>query len=731
MHTRPRATRPVVIGLVLVAIGASSFVTASSALAQSNGSGSATAAVRPVKETHFGREIVDPYRWMEEVKAPETTAWLIAQDSQSRRFLHALPGRDALLARITTLTNGTATVNGVRQWGDWIYYMKQLPGEDVAKLYVREGAGGAERLLVNPELGVAKGTHVSIDYSYPSFDGSLVAYGSSPGGSENSEIRIVEAATGRVLPDRIERANFGGIAWRPDGKSFFYVQLPKLAADAAATERYRNVRTYLHTLGSDPQRDPVLLGPGIASHLPMGVDEAAFISTFPGNDNAFAVMTNGVRNELGLYVAPLSSALDSTTAWRRVVSVADSVTSLDVHGDALYLLTHRGAPRYRLIRTSIANPNVAAATVVVPAGEAVLQSVWATKDAVYVTELDGGIGRLRRVAFDGTGGERIPLPTDGTITLMSGNATHEGPVFGLTSWTVSPTIYRYDPASRRVRDMKLRQPYPADYSGIVAEEVKVRSADGTMIPLSIIHRRDLALDGSHPTLLDGYGAYGYSYDPNFSPGLLAWLEKGGVFAVAHVRGGGEYGEEWHAAGKGATKPNTWRDFIAAGEYLVSHRYTSPRHLAGTGTSAGGILIGRAITERPDLFGAAVIRVGDSDALRSETMDSGPANIPEFGTVADSAGFLALHAMDAYQHVKEGTPYPAVLLTTGMNDPRVAPWQAAKMAARLQAATTSGRPILLRVERDAGHGMGSTRTQRNEETADTYAFLFSMLRGMQP
>jgi prolyl oligopeptidase len=269
-------------------------------------------------------------------------------------------------------------------------------------------------------------------------------------------------------------------------------------------------------------------------------------------------------------------------------------------------------------------------------------------------------------------------------------------------------------------------PSPVDFSQIESEEVKCKSADGTMVPLSIIHKRGMALDGSHPTWLSGYGAYGITYDPSFQPTWLAFLEKGGIYAVAHVRGGGEYGEDWHQGGQKLTKQHTIDDFLAGAEYLVEHKYTSAAHLAGEGTSAGGITIGGAITQRPDLFGAALIRVGDSDSLRSETMASGPANIPEFGTVKDADGFKALYAMDAYQHVKADTRYPAVLLSTGVNDPRVAPWQAAKMTARLQASSSSDKPILLRVDYDAGHGIGSTKSQRDSERADDVAFLLWQL-----
>jgi prolyl oligopeptidase len=317
--------------------------------------------------------------------------------------------------------------------------------------------------------------------------------------------------------------------------------------------------------------------------------------------------------------------------------------------------------------------------------------------------------------------ESIKLPFEGAIQSLVTNPTEAGAWLELVGWTKPPLWYSVN-AKSTIEDTRIVPPSPVDFSQIVSEEVKAKSADGTMVPLSIVHKRGIMMDGSNPTLLDGYGAYGITLDPAFRPTLLAFFERGGIYAVAHVRGGGEYGEDWHNAGRLMTKQHTIDDFIACAQYLIAQMYTSPARLAGQGTSAGGITIGGAITQRPDLFAAALIRVGDSDALRSELMASGPANIPEFGTVKQLDGFRALYAMDAYQHVKPNA-YPAVLLTTGANDPRVAPWQAAKMTARLQASTNSGKPVLLRVDYDAGHGMGSTKSQRDSELADELAFLF--------
>jgi prolyl oligopeptidase len=322
----------------------------------------------------------------------------------------------------------------------------------------------------------------------------------------------------------------------------------------------------------------------------------------------------------------------------------------------------------------------------------------------------------------------LKLPYEGSAYIAFTDQEHDGLLFDLLSWTRSSANFEYNPKLSSAANTGLVPPIPVDMSSIEVSNVKVKSFDGTMIPMVILYKKGLKRDGSNPTLLNGYGAYGITNtEPFFYPQLLAWLERGGVFALAGVRGGGEYGEEWHLAGKGSTKPNTWKDFIAAAEFLVQEKYTSPSHLAGEGGSAGGILIGNAIATRPDLFAAAIDQVGVNNAIRAETTSNGVPNIPEFGSTKTEGGFKALLEMDAYNKVKPSTKYPAVMLTTGINDPRVEPWMSAKMAARLQAATSSGKPILLRVDYDAGHGIGSTRKQRNEELADVYAFLFEQLK----
>ena len=539
-------------------------------------------------------------------------------------------------------------------------------------------------------------------------------------------MHVIESATGKVLSDTIDRAQFGQPNWLPDG-SFFYTRTQKLPPDAPPTAKYQKLRSYHHVLGADPDKEAAVFGYQVSPDVKVTEDDFPVVAFSPGAPKyLLGLIIHGVKREVDLYATAVGNKVDANTPWVKVADESDAVITMDLHGDNIYLLSHKDASRFKVLRTSLSHPDIAHAKVLVPASDVVVVGLAAAKDALYVQDLDGGIGRLRRVSYDDDSIQPVKLPFDGAIQSLVTDSIEPGAWLELTSWTKSPLWYALDAKTSNLTDTGLVAPSPVDYSQIESEEVKMPSADGTMVPLSIVHQRGIALDGSHPTWLEGYGAYGITIDPSFRPTLLAFFERGGVFAVAHVRGGGEYGEDWHVGGQKLTKQHTIDDMLAGAKYLIDHKYTSPAHLAGEGTSAGGVTIGGAITQRPDLFGAALIRVGDSDSLRSELMASGPANIPEFGTVKEADGFKALSAMDAYQHVKPNTPYPAVLLTTGANDPRVAPWQAGKMAARLQADTSSGKPVLLRVDYDAGHGLGSTKSQRDDETADELAFLFWQL-----
>ncbi len=411
-----------------------------------------------------------------------------------------------------------------------------------------------------------------------------------------------------------------------------------------------------------------------------------------------------------------------------MASAEDAVTGFAITGNTLntlYLLTHHNAPRYQVIAVplDVANPpHLARATVVVPQSDAVLEDLRVAGEYLLVREMKAGIGGLRRVPLAGGAPEPVSLPDTGAILDWAGEPGSGVVYLATTAWTTAPRILRYDTARNAASDTGWLPSSAVDFGEIEAHEVEATAPDGERIPLSIIHRKGLARDGSHPTLLIGYGSYGISLPPFYMPQMLAWYERGGVMAVAHIRGGGEKGDEWHQAGRLLNKENTIQDFIACAEYLIDQGYTRPALLAGEGTSGGGIPSGGALVRRPDLFAAMVMRVAVTNALRFELTDNGPPNVMEFGGATTEDGFNGLLIIDSYLRVRDGMAYPAVLLTSGANDPRVVVWMAMKMAARLQAATSSGKPILLRLEEQAGHGMGSTRQQEDAELADKLAFL---------
>jgi len=721
-----RGPLALLVGLASLAFVLSAFRGASvRAAADAAPNAPPSAPVRSVTDEYFGTKVVDPYRYMENLKDPQVEAWFKAQNDYTRAVLARIPGRDALLAKIKQLDESApARVSDARRLPSGRYfYQKRLASEDVPKVYMRDGLAGEEKLLVDPTtFAKSGGPHYSINYYAPSFDGQYVAFGVSPAGSEDAVLRVVEVATGKETGDVIDRAQFGNPSWLPDGRSFVYNRLQKLGPDAAPTDRYLKSRAYLHVLGRDPDKDTVVFGYEVSPAVAVKPEDIPFAVTAPGTSYAGAVIAHGVQNEITFYVAPLASLDKPAIPWKRACDVEDDITGFDVHGDDLYLQSHKDASRFKVLRTKISDPSVAKAQVIVPASEAVIRNIAAAQDALYVQELDGGIGRLVRVPY-GEQPEQVALPFEGTVSLAATDQRVPGTLLEMTSWTKANEIYAYDPQSKKISDTKLQPLGPYDDSkNLESVEVKAKSYDGTMVPLSITYKKGLKLDGSNPTLLRGYGAYGITEDPRFDPKYLAWYDVGGVSAVAHIRGGGEYGEDWHLAGKGLTKQNTWKDFIACAQYLIDHKYTDSAHLGGWGGSAGGITIGRSITVRPDLFAAVIDAVPASDMMRAEFTPNGPPNIPEFGTVKTEEGFKGLYAMSSYHHVKDGTPYPAVMVTTGFNDPRVISWEPGKMAARLQAATSSGKPVLLRVDYEAGHGFGSTKTQRQEELADEWSFL---------
>ena len=693
----------------------------------------AAAPAREIRDAYFGATVVDPYRWMEAPASRELATWLSAEAAHARRALDALPDRAPLLARIQELDHAGSRAWDAEAWGGKYFYLVAEPGKEARCLYVRAGIGGPERLLVDPDPGRG-GAEAAIESFTPSIDGRLVAYVTTAG-----VLRVVETGTGHALVDTLDRVQPGGVAWLPDGRSFFYTRLLKPAASARI--RPTGGRVHVHRLGLGPERDAAVFGAGVTPDIPLDDAAVSFGVAPPGSRYVFAATHHGVQAALSLYIAPRSALAGKDTPWRKITdAAADAVTAFDVRGDDLFLLSHSGAPRGKVLRVSLSHPNLARATTLIAEGTRVIDAIGAARDGLFVRATENGASQLLRISWKGKGArpvETVPLPSEGTVSMLYTQPLADGALFQLDGWTTSPRWYAWDPAAGLTRDTGIVPPSLVDFSAIAAIRVTATSADGTAIPLSILHRKDLARDGAHPAWLDGYGAFGVPIEAGFSPERLAWLERGGVFAVCHARGGGEGGDAWHDAATLDHKARTADDLLACADALVRERFTSRARLGVVAWGAGAIPAMAAITLRPELFGAALLLDGLTNPLRLEAMDSGALAIPELGSIATEAGFHALLAMDTYQGVTPKTRYPAMLLTTALADPRsdlahatlttslrVEPWQPAKLAARLRAATSSAQPILLRT----GDISAPPRAQREAELADFMAFFFAHLGG---
>jgi len=700
------------------------------------------APVKPVTDTYFGTKVVDNYRWMEDLKSPEVHNWMIGQAAYTKDYLAKLPGRDALDERIKSLDNASTRVGGVELCGSRFFYMKLTPADQTPKLYARDGLNGAERLLADAQtLGEAtakligtkrvapsergEAKRYTISEFYPSDDGKYVAVEVAAGGSEEGVVRILDAATGKTLPDWIDRVWGASVSWDESDQFFYYTRLQKLGPGTTPNDKELDEAAYIHHLGASSDKDAPVFGRKYTANIKMVPTDSCYVGVVPGSPYALGIVAHGVRNEATMAISPTDALAAGKPQWTQIIDVDDDVTDCAIFGHDIWLMSHKDASKFKILHMSLDHPDIAKADVTIPPSDLVLKGLSAAKDGLYVQATQGGISHVLRVPYGDNAAKELPLPFAGSVEGFSCSPLHDGAYLRLAGWTEAPQWYAYDPMANTLANTNLEPLNPTDFSGITSVEVTAPGADGTPVPLSIIYKKDLKLDGSNPCLMEGYGSYGISIDPSFDATRLALLEKGIVIAWAHVRGGGENGEDWHNAGKMATKQNTISDFIACAQYLIDKGYTSKGKLALRGTSAGGITIGGALTQRPDLFALAIINVGEVDALRSEAGPNGAVNTPEFGSVKDADGFKYLQAMDAYQHVKDGTAYPTVLLITGANDPRVDPWQLFKMTARLQAATSSKNPILLRVDADAGHGIGSTKAQRDLITADQAALLLEI------
>lgn len=671
-----------------------------------------------VVDTAFGLSAPDPYRWMEGDPNPETAEFLAAQGAYAKQRLAALPERDALYARIRELGLGATGMAPPQLAGGRAFFLAIDANEQRPKLVVRD-VDGRVRTLVEPGEG-------SIDNFRPSLDGAFVAYNATRAGVEISTLHVVDVATGKPLPDQIERV-WGEFRaeWLPDGKSFFYTQM---GPPGAGVDPMLGMRVRLHSLGTPADHDPVIVEGH--RHGSFAIEPHEFPLLRMAGERAWVIARAvGARREIRVAVARLATVDrqdPAKTRWMSVADYDDNVHAADAFGDRLYLLSRKDAPNGRLLSVPLARPDLASARVELAEDrETVLENFAVAKDAIFVSELVDGYARVRKLPW-GKPARTVELPFQGSVLGIATDPTRDGVTIQLTSWTRPSKQFHYDARTHGFVANGIESTSTADFSAITVERLTARAPDGESVPLTLVRRTDLVADGSHPAILRGYAAYGASTVPDFSGTDLAWLERGGVVAYCHGRGGSEKGDRWHRGGIRENKLVGIRDFVACGRALVEARWTANGKLGAIGVSAGGLLVARAMLEAPELFGAVVISVGFTNPLRMLTAQNGANQIAEFGDPSTEAGYRQLHAVDPYVHARPDARYPAVLFTVGLNDSRVPPWMTAKLAAKLQAGKPS-RPVLVRTDTAGGHGTGSARDQQYAERADVFAFLRAQLR----
>ncbi len=672
--------------------------------------------MRPVIDTYHGEKVTDEYRWLEDMTDPEVRAWSGEEDSLARAFLAAIPDREAIRKRLEQIyTDESPHYYGLKYQGGFIFCYKSQPPLQQPLLVLLESADepGNERIIFDVnKLDSTGGT--TIDFFVPSKDGKLVAVSLSKGGSEDGTVHIFEIASGKELPDVIPRVNGptagGSVAWNGDGSGFYYTRYPSPDERPAEDLRFFQ-QVYFHKLGTPVEKDTYAIGADFPKIAEIS------LQTSPDGNYFLATVANGDGGEFAHYL------LGPSGEWKQLTNFKDGITQAQFGEDnALYLLSLKDAPFGKILRMPLDNPSLADAKVIIPEGDGVVQKLVITPHYYLITDLMGGISEIHvydRNADSSWTAPIIPVSTVSGMLSIGGDTV----LFANSSYTQPEAWFRYEVSTPRLSRTPLFVTSNADFDNVEVLREFAVSKDGTKIPMTILKPRNIPLDGNNPTILYGYGGYGINLTPGFDPARSLWLNQGGIYVVANLRGGGEYGEKWHKAGALTNKQNVFDDFVACARYLIEKKYTSPKRLAINGRSNGGLLMGAVLTQHPELFRAVVSGVGIYDMLRVELDPNGAFNVTEFGTVKDLEQYKALAGYSPYQHVVNGTPYPAVLFMTGENDGRVNPANSRKMTAALQAASNSGLPILLRTDASAGHGVGSSLTQRIDRDTDMFSFFF--------
>jgi prolyl oligopeptidase len=688
------------------------------------------AAEKPIIDMYHGTKVLDNYRWLEDGKNPETLKWVEQEMAYTRGILDRLAGREAIHKRLTELLSiGSVTPPVIA--GRHYFYTKREGMQNQPILYVRDGVNGPDRVLVDANKLSADGT-TALDWFQPSENGKYVAYGTSPSGSEMSTLHVIETKTGTVLPDTIERTRAASIAWNLDNSGFYYTRYPKKGDVPDGQEMY-NRHVFYHELSNDPEdthpedSDPLIFG--------QGREPEDWPSVSLSNDGHWLLITvsqGWTKSEL--FLMNVKAGAPPT----RITTGKNFLYSGEVYNDKLFITTNEDAPRYRVFVADAGNFDREAWKELIPQSDAVLQGTAVFGGKLFAQYEQNATSQLKIFDLHGKKLNDLALPALGTIFGTGGRWNRDEIFYGFQSFTFAPAIYRYDLKDNSTSLWTKVDAPSIDPSGYDIKQEWFQSKDGTRVPMFVVHKKGLFTgqdkNGRNPTLLTAYGGFNLSLTPTFSRTAYLWMEHGGIYAVANLRGGAEFGEDWHRAGMLDKKQNVFDDMIAAAEHLIAEKYTDRNHLAIIGGSNGGLLMGAMITQRPDLFHAVVCQVPLLDMIHYQDFQIAKLWIPEYGTSENAEQFKWLYAYSPYHQVKAGAEYPAILFMTADTDTRVDPMHAKKMAALMQTEAKNGashtRPILLRIESKAGHGAGKPVTKQIEEFTDVYSFLFWQL-GVKP
>lgn len=685
-------------------------------------------------DNYFGTKIIDDYRNLENLDDPSTKNWMKSQTDYATSVISTIPNRNLFLKMRLDLDKRQGfAVSGLKiTSNDKYFYLKRDADDATAKVYYKNGINGSEELLYDPANFVSAYKNSSkkndqkfiINLLSPSWDGSRLAISLTEKGKEISEIIIIDVISKRVYPEVIvntDPANIGGIKWLEDNSGFFYVHYPVI--NSVSKSYGTNIQTVLYRIGQNPKKLCTVFSR--SNNLNLKIDKTAYpaVLAFNPDDKYYIGMIADSEDFRKTFIITKVDLLKGNKNWKEFYVKEDRVHSIGLSGDDIYFTSGLNSPNYKLCKTKVNNPNFRNPDILVPEKkDEVITGFAITKDGIYYTRTKNGVHAKLYLYSDG---KEINLKTpyvSGNIDLETKGKDFSDLWIYSSGWKNEEQRFKYDFKNNNFSAENLAPVIDySEYDDIVVEEITVKSIDSVAVPLSLIYNKNIKREGKIPVLMNGYGAYAESYYPYFSLSYLFWVSQGGMVAVPHVRGGGEKGEQWHIDGQKSKKPNSWKDLIACTEYLISQNFTSPKKIGLLGGSAGGILMGRAMTERPDLFGAVIIESGVLNTLRNEKGGVGKSAAQEYGFINNPSDFKGLLEMDAFHNLKKGVNYPATFITSGINDPKVAPWMPVKFAAKLLAYNSSKKPVLLKIDYNGGHGGDIPVAQRYANIGDMFAF----------